>query len=1024
MENKDFINQWPAQLRESFEHFKDVPGELLQDSLNTLSEAYRPTILTYQTVIEGLVDKSNVILVPKPGPDEKHQDCIEEFLADIHAFLQTPDTIPLKKVVEQLVDEVNKHFDESSLGKNEVYSKHLDQEYWKSIAAHSMAEKAIKSIAYSKLKFNKIMPWKKKGTNDVFGLQKYHPDLLLYYFYAVPLIEFIYSIIGEFLLMLARSLNALHLSNEAFLGKIISLVQSNIYSPADIKIQLNEAIKEYYTESMKQQPYAAAFIELQNELKDRLDKFAAAQTNILDSVSKKAGTKMLPETQFSSEKSQARIQQILLLSENHEQQWVSYFKGEKDDWFKDLQLLTLNHASLIICIKARDQLSSRISKNVLPAIHQVSDSIQASIKLFSEQASGASEDLKENILQESRLRLRKLRREQIPLAIDQLNQAAIPKIFNNTISQLKYKIGSFQEEYAILQEANLDKKPPVVKIESISLKKIIEKEYLPIFSTNFLSLSENAESFLHAQLRTLNEIGQIIEFNIETALEILDDKNDDSGDSDARLIVSEGLERANNILTKAYTELANAPAQWSALIIEMFVKLNGGIDELLENNNILNLQIREARAEASTKFRRFQQVVSDKVKLYLRFSWNWLSYGLTGAKSGYNQIHRLTGKSTLPELERALMDLLFTTRNKIEKLPFVYQRLYRFEALADNVLFGGRDREVEIIKNNYTLWKSDNFANTVVIGEKGSGRTSLLNLAAKSIGITNPLFRININKNIDQESELLSLITDNFKLDNCSTIEELVPQINKLEAGVICIVEDLHFLFLRTIDGIDLVEKFLLLISQTQSKVFWIVSIGSYSWSFLDRVISIDRYFHHLIFLSQLEEEQIREIILKRHRISGYGLEFLPDDSLANDRKYKKIHDFEAQQAFLDKAFFKELHQITQGNISVAFLLWQLSVEEFKKDKVLIRSNLILETSFLNDLPEDELFMLEALLEHEILTIEEHSVIFRETEEYSSQLLNRMRNKGLLVETQSGYQLHYMLYKAVVRTMKSKNILK
>jgi hypothetical protein len=563
-----------------------------------------------------------------------------------------------------------------------------------------------------------------------------------------------------------------------------------------------------------------------------------------------------------------------------------------------------------------------------------------------------------------------------------------------------------------------------VKIEDISLKKIIEKEYLPIFSSNFLSLSEDAESFLNTHFRTLNEIGQIIEFNIETALEILDDENDESGDSEARQIVSEGLERANNILAKASSEIANAPVQWSALILEMFVKLNGGIDELLENNNILNLQIREARAEAATKFRKYQKVVTDHVKLYLRFIWDWLSYGLTGAKSGYKQINRLTGKSTLPELERALMDQLFTTRNKIEKLPYVYQRLYRFEALNDNVLFGGRDQEVEIIKKNYNLWKSENFANTAVIGEKGSGRTSLLNLAAKSIGTSKPLFRININKNIDRESELLSLIAENFKLDTSSSIEELVPEINKLESGVICIVEDLHFLFLRTIDGIDLVEKFLLLISQTQSKVFWIVSIGSYSWSFLDRLISIDRYFHHLIFLSQLEVDQIREIILKRHRISGYGLEFLPDESLANDRRFKKIRDFEAQQEFLDKAFFKELHQITKGNISVAFLLWQLSVEEFRKDKVLIRSNMILETSFLNDLPEDELFTLEALLEHEILTIEEHSLIFRETEEYSSQLLNRMRNKGLLVETTTGYQLHYMLYKPVVKTMKSKNILK
>ena len=79
--------------------------------------------------------------------------------------------------------------------------------------------------------------------------------------------------------------------------------------------------------------------------------------------------------------------------------------------------------------------------------------------------------------------------------------------------------------------------------------------------------------------------------------------------------------------------------------------------------------------------------------------------------------------------------------------------------------------------------------------------------------------------------------------------------------------------------------------------------------------------------------------------------------------------------------------------------------------------------SFLYQLPSDELFTLDALISQEVLSVESHAKIFRQTEQTSELLLERMVHNGILIKKQKGYVVHFFLYRPIVRALIERNIL-
>jgi hypothetical protein len=239
----------------------------------------------------------------------------------------------------------------------------------------------------------------------------------------------------------------------------------------------------------------------------------------------------------------------------------------------------------------------------------------------------------------------------------------------------------------------------------------------------------------------------------------------------------------------------------------------------------------------------------------------------------------------------------------------------------------------------------------------------------------------------------------------------------------IFIFENIHNLFLRVIDGFEALERFLLLISNTQSKIFWIVTSGVYAWEYLDRFFKISDNFIRLIFLNKLSKPELIEIISRRHQVSGYGTLFQECEKISNSRQYKKLTSQEERQNYLKDAFFEELTNISGGNIKSAMLFWLSVIQSFDEEKIEIASEITLDQSFGSQIPSDELFSLAAMIEHEYLNLEQHASVFNQSLDETKILIGRLYRKGFLGKVNNDYLVNSFLYRPVVKTLKSKNIL-
>ena len=157
--------------------------------------------------------------------------------------------------------------------------------------------------------------------------------------------------------------------------------------------------------------------------------------------------------------------------------------------------------------------------------------------------------------------------------------------------------------------------------------------------------------------------------------------------------------------------------------------------------------------------------------------------------------------------------------------------------------------------------------------------------------------------------------------------------------------------------------------------------------------------------------------------MSSYQLLFQPTDKIVNSRRFKKLSSELAQQTYLQNLFFKQLTELAAGNITVAILLWLRSYVEFSQDRLIFPATIHFDPTFLYQLTTEELFTLAAVLQHDIINAQHHALIFHQDIQHSLLLLNRMANKGFLVQKSNGYQIHPLLYRPVVSILKSGNII-
>lgn len=738
-----------------------------------------------------------------------------------------------------------------------------------------------------------------------------------------------------------------------------------------------------------------------------------------------AGTFQLPNRKYGSRRIEQKRRQLDDIYARNHRRWQQAFTEEFQGWQKDLELDILQSRSAIICKTSLDLLQHRIREKLIPVYKQSSQGILAAKEKFGNNETRQKASMRKLINTEQQAMIRYLRNERIPLMTDSLHAAELERIFSDFIAEQHQAIDQLPDVQIIAREWDVSRIPPKSVVDEIRLKELVKDEIFDGKLAELEKVRQNIRGKLERLLREISEVDQIVEFNLEAAQALLaPGEGDADAVTQAQRVVIEGLERAINKIDDLVEQYDGVQTAGQAGLTDITARMENDLQALADNEKILEIKFRLAKAKAQARLRGYYTTAGQFLLRLLPRIWEGIKQRYSQLRSNYLRLQKIAGLAPAADaISEEVFQYLLETKNKIRAMPFVYQRLFRMEPLLDARFFTNRTQEIEMLRQGLRTWQSQQFAALVLVGEKGCGRTTLLNFAEEQIfkGIT--LHRATIEETISTEAQLLSFLTGFFNEKNAQSIDELEQIIGKREDGVVCMLEDIQRMFLRTIDGFDAIERFLLFISRTNVQVFWIVTCTLYAWEYLQKVVVISDYFRRVIDMSELAKDEIQEIILQRHRVSGYWLHFETPPRIASNRTFKKLPTDEAQQEYLQNLFFGQLHEVARGNVSIALFFWLRAIKSFAEDHLVISPLIEFDSGFLNRLSSEKLFTLAAFLQHDMLTPAQHATIFYQPENKSLLLLQSMADDGILVRRSHGFVINRFLYRHIVRTLRSKNIL-
>ncbi len=705
--------------------------------------------------------------------------------------------------------------------------------------------------------------------------------------------------------------------------------------------------------------------------------------------------------------------------------WHRHFEAEQDDWRKDLELALLLVRVRQAHMESKQAIQAKIEKVLAPKFQEASDLITRSLKKFNESEAGdaGNAQLKSMILSESRSMLRSLRREVLPQISALLDQGPLLKNLENCHSRILHAVEKLSETHWLLVKADWDTPVPNPKVSEIHLKTLVQEEACQELETAHRALLTQVEAELSLIDQNVSEFDALVEYNLESGLDLLASDEALQNAEPVRNEIIEGLERA---LRQLETLMVRSRA--IARIIEEnresgFASFQDQIRALGQNEKILELKVRLAKAKTVEQARSYQEKLLDQSEETLSSARSLATKQWDKLKALYARARGFAGlPSTSTTGEESLSRFVLETRKKFAELPYVYQRLFRVEALADSRFFEGQQTHLAALKTSFEAWRNGEAGMTMIVGEKGSGRTSLINAAVPKLYHQVPFLKISLHMQRPvSEDALLQALGEGLKMPEAATLYDLEEQIlSGKERKIVC-VEDIQNLFLRTVDGFEALERFLLFMSRTCDTIYWLNTCTLYSWRYLDKTLNIATFFEPPHFLDRLSREEIETIILKRHRVSGYGLVF---DAAAKDSNSKKETKGDDLQDTLKSAFFNRLATLADGNISVALHFWLAAIQKIEDHTLTLSPEIKMDPSSLFRIANDELFTLAALLHHEGLNVEEHLAIFRFEKQKSLILLGRMEKKGIVVrKTDAYFQINPILYRPIVHALKMRNIL-
>ncbi len=266
-------------------------------------------------------------------------------------------------------------------------------------------------------------------------------------------------------------------------------------------------------------------------------------------------------------------------------------------------------------------------------------------------------------------------------------------------------------------------------------------------------------------------------------------------------------------------------------------------------------------------------------------------------------------------------------------------------------------------------WQAERRRGVVMLmGGQGAGKRTFVGRWCQALEKKDqPVVRIRLTERLTTSAGACQWLAKALSIEDPPTEPEaLAGRVNEQLGGHVVVLGDLHFAFLRRVDGFAALRCLLSVVGSASSRIFWLLSMHRPGWHYLDSLGGFinTEACQRVIELEPFGETELRRLVEQRIAAADHEVGF----SWLLPRRAR--YDVDVDPLALERItseYYRRLAWVSQGKPAVALRLWRETLVPGRSDGRLEVARFV-QAAALPALRDPDLFLLAAIYTHRALT--------------------------------------------------------
>ncbi|WP_439128225.1 ATP-binding protein, partial [Polaribacter sp.] len=439
----------------------------------------------------------------------------------------------------------------------------------------------------------------------------------------------------------------------------------------------------------------------------------------------KADTIELSANSFQLKKIENHLKNTEEKSSKNQKLWQNTFNVLESDWELDIEIYKIIFNLMFTYNTLENSISKRI-ENVYLELEEIKKYLSETKATIANTENNKA--VKQTIIAQIKKDTKAFKKI-IDETTKRISNQELPLQVNYFEENALQVLQTLSKKRAISSDTDYTTKTATTSINYISPFEIVSYQSWPNLAAQIKEAKLDLSSKVTTFIEDINAINQVNEFNLESALSLFETETQEntSKENTPKKVALEGLGRSEEKVEELKNTLTELNTTNANLLLPSIDKFNKSILELTDTENILEIRLTIAKAKSIEKSKLLKKQFINNVKNFVPVAVGYTKNKYTKTAVRIKNLLIRTGlyKETA-NVDSHLSDFLKQAEKALGALPYVYQRLFRSETLQNEALFIGRKAALQTLDEAYQTFQKKHYAATIIIGERGSGKTSVI----------------------------------------------------------------------------------------------------------------------------------------------------------------------------------------------------------------------------------------------------------------------------------------------------------